>query len=110
MVRPSTDGQPRSTPMKPIIFAGALALTFAMAASMPLLAATPAPAATPSSTASAAPKLHAASPGLWQGHIQHTRAYAMAVKSGDSAAAKKAADDVVANAKQISDAVAGFYG
>ncbi len=94
--------------MKPIMFAGALALTFAM--STPLLAASPAPAATPASTAPAAPKLHAAMRGLWQGHIQHTRAYAMAVKSGDTAAAKKAGDDVVANAKQISDAVAGFYG
>lgn len=96
--------------MKPMIFAGAIALTFAMAASTPLLAASPAPAATPSSTAPAAPKLHAAMRGLWQGHIQYTRAYAMAVKSGDGAAAKKAGDDVVTNAKQIADAVAGFYG
>ena len=96
--------------MKPMIFAGALALTLAMIASTPLLAANPTEAATPASTAPAAPKLHAAMRELWQGHIEHTRAYAMAVKSGNSAAAKKAGDDVVANAKQISDAVAGFYG
>jgi len=96
--------------MKPMIFAGALALAFALTASTPLLAADPAPAAAPASAAPAAPKLHAAMRGLWQGHIQHTREYAMAVKSGNGAAAKKAADDVVANAKQISDAVGGFYG
>jgi hypothetical protein len=64
----------------------------------------------PSAASAAAPQLHAAMRSLWHGHIVNTRAYAMAVKAGDQAAAKKAADDVVANAKQIADAVAGFYG
>lgn len=58
----------------------------------------------------AAPKLQAAMRALWQGHVQHTREYAMAVHAHDAAKAKTAADAVVANAKQIADAVAGFYG
>lgn len=94
--------------MKPMLIIGAFALTLAIAAA-PLLAANPAPAASPT-TAAAAPKLHAAMRELWQGHAQTTRAYAMAVKAGDAAAAKKAADDVVANAKKIADAVGSFYG
>ncbi len=65
----------------------------------------PATAAAP-----AAPKLHAALRGLWQGHVAHTRAYALAVKAGDAAAARQAGDDVVSNATAIADAVAGFYG
>lgn len=87
----------------------ALCLTLAFAATAPLHAQEH-HAAAPATTAPAAPKLDAAMRGLWQGHVQHTRAYALAVKAGDKAAAAKAADDVVANAKQISDAVAGFYG
>lgn len=67
-------------------------------------------AAPPAAAAPAAPKLHAALRSLWHGHIVHTRAYAMAVKAGNQAAATKAADDVVANAKQIANAVADFYG
>lgn len=67
-------------------------------------------AAAPATAAPTAPKLHAALRSLWRGHIVHTRDYAFAVKSGDQAAATKAADAVVANAKQIADAVAGFYG
>jgi hypothetical protein len=47
---------------------------------------------------------------LWQGHVEATRAYALAVKANDAAAAKKAGDDVVTDAKQIADAVGGFYG
>jgi hypothetical protein len=47
---------------------------------------------------------------LWHGHVVHTRAYAMAVKAGNATAAQQAADDVVTNAKQIANAVAGFYG
>ncbi|MEO5558160.1 MAG: hypothetical protein ABIO49_00620 [Dokdonella sp.] len=91
---------------------GAVALTVAIAASAPLFAAeqpaTAAPAA--ASAAPAAPKLHAAMRSLWQGHVEQTRAYAMAVKADDSAAAAKAADGVVANAKQIAGAVGGYYG
>ncbi|MFC4525607.1 hypothetical protein ISN76_00100 [Dyella halodurans] len=58
----------------------------------------------------AAPKLQAAMRSLWHGHVVHTREYAMAVHAHDAATAKAAADAVVANAKQIADAVAGFYG
>jgi DNA-binding GntR family transcriptional regulator len=96
--------------MKPLSLACSLALGLVLAAPAPLalahdLAMAP---ATPSSAT--APKLHTAMRTLWQGHVTHTTAYTAAVKAGDQAAAKKAADDVVANAKQIADAVAGFYG
>ena len=97
--------------MKPLSLACGLALGLVLAASAPLaradLAMAPAAAAASSTTA---PKLHAAMRSLWHGHIVNTRAYAMAVKAGNQAAAKKAADDVVANAKQIAGAVASFYG
>lgn len=57
-----------------------------------------------------APKLQAALRALWHGHVVNTREYAFAVKAGDSKRAARAADAVVANAKQIANAVAGFYG
>jgi len=90
---------------------GALALTFALVAA-PWAATTSqaAPATTAPATAPAAPKLHAAMRELWQGHAATTRDYADAVKAGDAAGAKKAADAVVGNAKKIADAVGGFYG
>ena len=93
--------------MRSLIFAGALVLAFPLTAAVPLHAAEPPQA---SASAPAAPQLHAAMRSLWQGHVQHTRAYALAVKAGDAAGAARAADDVVANAKQIADAVGGFYG
>ncbi|GAA0716295.1 hypothetical protein [Dokdonella soli] len=102
--------------MKTTTMACAIALGLAMtvAASGTLYAAdqpqTAPPATAPAAAATAAPKLHVALRELWQGHIQHTRAYAMAVRAGNATAAKKAADDVVANAKQIADAVGRFYG
>jgi hypothetical protein len=68
---------------------------------------THAPAAT---QAVAAPKLQAALRALWHGHVEHTREYAFAVHADDAAAQKAASDAVVANAKQIADAVGGFYG
>ncbi|WP_267225702.1 hypothetical protein [Dyella silvae] len=67
-------------------------------------------AAAPDAASVAAPKLHAALRTLWLGHVTHTREYAMAVHAHDSAKAKAAEDAVVANAKQIADAVGGFYG
>jgi hypothetical protein len=66
------------------------------------------PAATPE--APAAPKLQADLRALWHGHIDKTRAYAMAVKAGNQSEADAAANDVVTNAKAISAAVASFYG
>ena len=96
--------------MKPISLACGLALGLVLAASAPATLAQESAAAPAAAASATAPKLHAAMRSLWHGHIEHTRAYAMAVKSGDQAAAKQAADGVVANAKQIADAVAGFYG
>lgn len=69
-----------------------------------------APAASGAAAAVPAPKLQAALRGLWHGHVVATRDYAFAAKAGDEAAAKAAADAVVANAKQLAGAVAGFYG
>jgi hypothetical protein len=67
------------------------------------------PAAAPAPEV-AAPNLQAAMRDLWHGHIVHARDYAIAVHAGNKADASKAADAVVANAHQIADAVAGFYG
>lgn len=58
----------------------------------------------------AAPKLQAALRQLWHGHVVNTREYAFAVKAGDSKRAAHASDAVVANAKQLANAVGGFYG
>jgi hypothetical protein len=76
----------------------------------PAPAAADVPAAAPAAAEVPAPKLQAAMRDLWHGHIVNARAYALAVHAGNDAAAKTAADAVVANAHQISDAVAGFYG
>lgn len=59
---------------------------------------------------SAAPKLQSDMRALWRGHIDKTRAYAMAVKDADQSDADTAAEGVVSNAKEISAAVASFYG
>ena len=101
--------------MKPLASACAIALGIGL----PMVAiATPvatrhAAHSTAQSAAAAVPKapqLHAALRTLWHGHVVNTRAYAMAVKQGDAAAAAKAADATVANAQQIANAVAGYYG
>lgn len=97
--------------MKPLSMACALALGLAFAATAPAALAQPVQAATSAPAAApAAPQLHAAMRSLWHGHIVTTRDYALAVHAGDKAGEQKAADAVVANAKQIADAVAGFYG
>ena len=98
------------TSLKPL---GLAALTVALGFASPLLAATPpahAHAAAAATASAQAPKLHAAMRALWHGHIVHAREYAMAVHAHNDAKAKKAADAVVANARQIADAVGGFYG
>jgi hypothetical protein len=96
--------------MKPMnLIAAAFALTLA-ALALPLVTATPALAAPEAAAAPASPKLHATMRELWQGHAETTREYALAVKAGDAAGAKKATDAVVANAKKIADAVGSFYG
>jgi hypothetical protein len=68
------------------------------------------PSTAPAAAVPAAPKLDAAMRALWHGHVVHTREYALAVHAHDDAKAKAAADAVVANAKQIANAVGGFYG
>ena len=85
----------------------ALVLAAALVAATPAMAATLVP---PVSAVPAAPKLDAAMRSLWHGHVVHTREYALAVHAHDTAKAKAATDAVVANAKQIADAVGGFYG
>ena len=57
-----------------------------------------------------APQLQTAMRDLWHGHIVHAREYALAVHAGHQAEATAASDKVVENARQISGAVAGFYG
>lgn len=90
--------------MKPFSITCALAFGLALAAAAPSASAWPAAAAT------SAPQLQAAMRSLWHGHLVATRDYALAVHAGNKAGADKAADAVVANAKQIANAVAGFYG
>lgn len=113
-------------PLKPIALAAALVLAAGCdRAAQPASAATAdaeAPAATESAPASdamptaaapadaTAPQLHAAMRDLWHGHIVHARDYALAVHAGDEQRADAAADAVVENARQIADAVTGFYG
>ena len=78
-----------------------------------LLAASPAAAAVQDAAPAAAapaPALQAAMRDLWHGHIVHARDYAMAVHAADTSRAEAAAAAVVANARQIADAVGGFYG
>jgi hypothetical protein len=97
--------------MKPLSMACTLALGATLALAAPVAMAGPATqAASAAAAAPAAPQLHAAMRALWHGHIVTTRDYALAVHAGDQAAADKAANAVVANAKQIANAVAGFYG
>src|SRR3970282_623275 len=66
--------------------------------------------ATAMASTPAAPNLQAALRGLWHGHVVEPRNYALAVKAGDTDAAGRAEQDVIANATEISDAVASFYG
>jgi hypothetical protein len=93
--------------MKTSACLSALVLAAAFVAATPAMAT---PSASPMSAVPAAPKLDAALRALWHGHVVHTRDYALAVHAHDAAKAAAAADAVVANAKQIADAVGGFYG
>jgi hypothetical protein len=97
--------------MKSLTVACALVLGASLAFAAPAAFAHQAsPATTAASAPATAPKLHAALRSLLHGHIVATRDYALAVHAGNDAKAKQAAASVVANAKQIADAVAGFYG
>ncbi|MFC5576874.1 hypothetical protein ACFPOA_02460 [Lysobacter niabensis] len=57
-----------------------------------------------------APRLQATLRALWHGHVEKTREYAFAVKAGDGKRSEAAANAVVANAKQLANAVGSFYG
>lgn len=75
-----------------------------------------------SADATPAPKIIAAAPSLkavelrialrdlWDGHIFWVRSVVVATHYHDAKAAKVAEDQVVQNAKNIGDAIAGFYG
>ena len=86
-----------------------LALPLAFA-TPPLLAQQHVHPAAATAAQAAAPKLQAALRSLWHGHVVHAREYAIAVQARNAVAAKKADAAVIANAKQIAGAVAGFYG
>jgi len=96
--------------MKPLAIACALALGLAMTAAPSAFANTATPAASAPAVAPTAPKLHATLRALLHGHIVATRDYALAVHAGNKANETKAEHAVVANAKEIANAVAGFYG
>lgn len=97
--------------MKSLTVACALVLGAGFAFAVPAASAHQAsPAMTAASAPATAPKLHAALRSLLHGHIVATRNYALAVHAGNDAKAKQAAASAVANAKQIANAVAGFYG
>jgi hypothetical protein len=67
---------------------------------------------TPAPTTAVVParQLQAALRGIRHDHIAHARDYVIAKHAGDKSVASAAADAVVANTKQISEAVGGFYG
>ena len=96
--------------MKTPVCVLAFAIAAAFSVSVPAMDMSTAAAQAPASAVPAAPQLDAALRSLWHGHVVATRDYALAVHAHDSAKAKAAADATVANAKQIANAVAGFYG
>ncbi|QEA13613.1 hypothetical protein [Comamonas flocculans] len=95
--------------MQTLAIACAALLGLGFSVATPAIAQGHAHAAT-TQAAPAAPNLHKAMRSLWHGHVVTTRDYALAVFANDQAGAQKAGDAVVANAKDISAAVAGFYG
>lgn len=95
---------------KTLALAAAVALALAGCSGVGTTQAPATPAASASASAQTAPKLHAAMRSLWQGHITATRDYALAVHAGSQAGANRAEAAVIDNAKQIANAVAGFYG
>jgi hypothetical protein len=68
------------------------------------------PAGPAAAAAVPAPKLQATLRTLWHGHVEKTREYALAVKAGDGKRGEAAANAVVANARQLANAVGSFYG
>ena len=99
----------RCPKMRPALVLLSAALVFAMPA---LQAHDGVHAAQPAAPAKSvpAPRLQAALRALWQGHVAATRDYAFAIQAGEPQRAATSADAVVANARQLSDAIAGYYG
>lgn len=87
-----------------------LPLTLSSAAALAHAAASMDAATMAASAAPAPSKLAQALRGLWLGHVEAVRSYVAAAHDHDAAKSKAAADHVVANAKQIADAIGGFYG
>ena len=92
-----------------------LALVLPLAAAPALLAAHPASHAAASASdyqpATPAPsKLAQTLRTLWLGHVEAVRGNVFAAHDHDAAKSKAATDRVIANAKQIADAVGSFYG
>lgn len=104
-----------------------LQLTLAIALALPFAATPMIASAHPAHAAVAAPMAHAAmthdmaatpAPSklaqtlrtLWLGHVEAVRVYDFAAHDHNAAKSKTAADNVVANAKQIAAAVGSFYG
>ena len=97
-------------------------LNLAISIALPFAAAAPIACAHPASHAAAAPasQYQAATPApsklaqtlrtLWLGHVEAVRAYVLAAHAHDAAKSQAATDRVIANAKQIANAVGGFYG
>jgi hypothetical protein len=89
--------------MMPLAMSPAIATPHASIATtsvaMQAMAATPAPS-----------KLAQTLRTLWEGHIEAVRDYVVAAHGHDGAKSKAAADHVVANARQIANAVGSFYG
>lgn len=94
---------------RPAATAVAVLLAVAVAATGRAVYAEPPTPAVPTA-APATPGLHAEMRALWQGHIAAARNYAVAVRAGDSQEAQAATVAAVANAQQIANTFAGFYG
>lgn len=87
-----------------------LALTAALGASLPAHAATKGHAHAVASASTKSAQTQDALRDLWVGHVFWVRNVALETIAGNTAAAKAAEDEVVANARQIAGAIEPFYG
>ena len=88
----------------------ALAATLAIGAGLPAHAATTTHAHAAPAASTKAAQTQDALRDLWVGHVFWVRNVALETIAGNSAAAKAAEDEVVANARQIAGAIEPFYG
>jgi|SRR5688572_30096417 len=87
-----------------------LALAFALGASLPANAGTQGHAHAAAAAPTKAGQTQDALRDLWVGHVFWVRNVALETIAGNSAAAKAAEGQVVANARQIAGAIEPFYG